>query len=84
VNLEVTWVLSLSETLTSLRLIYLGSFLLDPEDNRKLSIWAIWSLVGGTRLPYFGGHLKLQWGFRAPLIDIGHKGLVKGLGASGL
>jgi hypothetical protein len=35
VNLEVTRVLSLSEALTSLRHIYLGSFLLDPEDNRK-------------------------------------------------
>jgi len=37
--------------LTSLLHIYLGSFLLDPEDNRKLSIGAIWSLAGGTGLP---------------------------------
>ena len=40
-NLEVTQVLSLGEALTSPRHIYLGSFLLDPEDNRKLSIEAI-------------------------------------------
>jgi hypothetical protein len=51
VNLEVTRVLSLSEAVTSLRHIYLGSFLFDPDDNRKLSIEAIWSLVGGTGLP---------------------------------
>jgi len=51
VNLEATRVLSLSEALTSLRHIYLGSFLLDPEDNRKLSIGAIWSLAGETGLP---------------------------------
>jgi len=51
VNPEVTPVLSLSEALTSLRHTYLGSFLLDPEDNRKLSIGSIWSLVDGARLP---------------------------------
>jgi hypothetical protein len=50
-NPEVTQVLSLSEALTSLRHTYLGSFFLDPEDNRKLSIGAIWSLVEGTGLP---------------------------------
>jgi hypothetical protein len=49
--LEVTRVLSLSEALTSLRHIYLGSFLLNPEDNRKLSIGVIWSHVGGIELP---------------------------------
>jgi hypothetical protein len=83
VNPEVTRVLSLSEALTSLRHIYLGSFLLTPEDNRKLNIGAIWSLVEGTGLPYFGGHLELQWGSGAPWIDLGHKGPGKGLGASG-
>ena len=51
VNPEVTQVLSLSEVLTSLRHAYLGSSLLDPEDNRKLSIGAIWSLVEGAGLP---------------------------------
>jgi len=30
---------------------YLGSFFLDPEDNWKLSIGDIWSLVEGTGLP---------------------------------
>jgi hypothetical protein len=51
VNPEVIQVLSLSEALTSLRHTYLGSFLLDPEDNRKLSIGDIWSLVEGTGIP---------------------------------
>jgi len=51
VNPEVTQVLSLSEALTSLRHTYLGSFLLEPEDNRELSIEANWSLVEGTGLP---------------------------------
>jgi hypothetical protein len=69
---EVTQVLSLSEALTSLRRTYLGSFLLDPEDSRKLSIGDIWRLVEGI-----GGHLEIQWGFGAPLIDMGHKGPVK-------
>jgi hypothetical protein len=73
VNPEVTQVLSLSEALTSLRHIYVGSFLLDPEDNRNLNIGAIWSLVEGAGLPQFGGHLKLLWGFGASLIDMGHK-----------
>ena len=50
-NLEVTQVLSLSKALTSPRHIYLDSFLLDPEDNTKISIGAIWSLVEGTGLP---------------------------------
>ena len=49
-NPEVTQVLSLSEALTSLRHTYLGSFLLGSEDNRKLSIGAIWSLVEGAGL----------------------------------
>jgi len=47
------------------------------EVYRKLSIWAIVSLVEGAGLPYFGGHLELQWGFGGPLTDMGHKGLVK-------
>jgi hypothetical protein len=51
VNPEVTQVLILSEALTSLRHTYLGSFLLDPEENRKLSIGANGSLVEGAGLP---------------------------------
>ena len=50
-NPEVTQVLSLSEALTSIIHTYLGSFLLGPEDNRKLSTGAIWSLVEGAGLP---------------------------------
>jgi hypothetical protein len=52
-NLEVIQVLSLSEALASLRHTYLGSFFLDPEDNRKLSMGAIWDLVNGTGLLSF-------------------------------
>jgi hypothetical protein len=39
------------ETLTSLRHAYLGSFFLDPEDIRLLSIKVIWNFAKGT------GHL---------------------------
>jgi hypothetical protein len=38
------------EALASLRRAHLGSFFLDPEDIRKLSIGAIWSFGNGTRL----------------------------------
>jgi len=51
VNPEVTQVLSLSEAITLLRHTYLCSSFLDPEDNRKLSTGAIWSLVEETGLP---------------------------------
>jgi len=44
-DLEVIKILSLSEALASLRLIYLGSFFLDPEDIRKLGIGAIWNFA---------------------------------------
>jgi hypothetical protein len=47
---EAIQVLNLSEGLASLRQINLGPFLLDPEDNRKLSMRAIWNLVKGTGL----------------------------------
>jgi hypothetical protein len=30
---------------------YLGSFFLDPEDIRNLSLWAIWYFIKGTGLP---------------------------------
>ena len=33
------------EGLASLRHIYLGSFILDPEDIRKLSIGVVWNLL---------------------------------------
>ena len=49
-NLEVIQILNLSEALASFGQINLGSFLLDPEDNRKLSMRAIWNLVKGTGL----------------------------------
>ena len=38
------------EALASLRHTYLGSFFLDPEDIRKLSIEAIWNFANGTGL----------------------------------
>ena len=40
------------ETLASLRHTHLGSFFLDPEDLRKLSIGAIWNFAKGTGLLY--------------------------------
>ena len=36
------------EALVSLRHTHLGSFILDPEDIRKLSIGAIWNFTKGT------------------------------------
>jgi Fe2+ transport system protein FeoA len=38
------------EALASLRHTYLGSFFLDPENIRKLSIGAVWNFVEGTEL----------------------------------
>jgi hypothetical protein len=38
------------EALASLRHRYLGSFFLNPEDNRVLGVGAIWNFAKGTRL----------------------------------
>jgi hypothetical protein len=38
------------EALASLRHMYLGTFLLDPEDIRVLGVGAIWNLAKGTGL----------------------------------
>ena len=47
---EIVHVLYACEALASLRHSYLGSFFLDPEDIRKLSIGAIWNFAKGTVL----------------------------------
>ena len=39
------------EALAPLRHAYLGSFLLDPEDVKSLSLGAIWSFSKRTGLP---------------------------------
>jgi len=49
-DLEVINILSLSEALASLGHTYLGSFILDPKDIRKLNIGAIWNF-GRKRAP---------------------------------
>jgi hypothetical protein len=36
------------EALATHRLTYLGSFFLDPEDVRELSLGAIWNFIKGT------------------------------------
>jgi hypothetical protein len=38
------------EALASLRHTFLGSFFLDPEDIRKLSIGAVWNFAKGAGL----------------------------------
>jgi hypothetical protein len=38
------------QILASLRYAHLGTFFLDPEDSRKLSIGAIWNFGKGTGL----------------------------------
>jgi hypothetical protein len=48
------------EALASLRHAYLGSFFLDPEDIKSISLVAIWK---------FSKAIRLLW------IDMGHKGL---------
>jgi hypothetical protein len=47
---EVIKILSMSEALASLGHTYLGSFFLDPDDIRKLSIGVIWNFCKGTGL----------------------------------
>ena len=49
------------EALSSLRHVYLGSFFLDPEDIKNISLGAIWNFSKVTGLPK---------------IDMGHKGPV--------
>ena len=58
------------EALASLRHVYLGSFFLEPEDIKSISLEAIWNFSKATGLPWIG---------------MGHRGPVSyGLGASGL
>jgi len=39
------------EALASLRHVYLGSFFLEPEDNKSISLTAIWNFSKATGLP---------------------------------
>ena len=39
------------EALASLRHVYLGSFFLEPEDIKSISLWAIWNFSKVTGLP---------------------------------
>jgi hypothetical protein len=50
------------EALASLRHAYLGSFILEPEDIKRVSLGAIWNLAKQQ-----GSH-KLIWGTKGPLI----------------
>jgi hypothetical protein len=47
---KVIRILSMSEALASRRHIYQGSFFMEPEDIKKLSIEVIWNFVKGTGL----------------------------------
>ena len=49
------------EALASLRYAYLGSFFLEPEDIKSISLGGIWNFNKVTGRPLF---------------DMGHKGLV--------
>jgi len=40
--------------LATLRRPHFGSFFLDPEDVRSVSLGAIWNLMKGTGLPWLG------------------------------
>jgi len=48
------------ETLASPRHVYLGSFFLEPEDIKSISLWAIWNLTKEQ------DHDKLIWGTKGP------------------
>ena len=50
------------EALASLGHVYLGSFFLDPQDIKSISLGAIWNFSKAT-----GSH-KLIWGTKGPLI----------------
>ena len=50
------------EALASLRHVYMGSFILDPEDIQSLSLGAVWNFSKVTGLPWTGTRL---WGKRA-------------------
>jgi len=39
------------DALASLRHVYLGSFFLDPEDIKSLSLGVTWNVFKGTGLP---------------------------------
>lgn len=47
---ETDHVLCECEALATLRPTYLGSFVLNPDDVRSLSLEAIWSFITGTGL----------------------------------
>ena len=52
-----THILCKTEALASLRHAYLGSFFLDPEDIKNISLGAIWKFSKATGLPSIGtGH----------------------------
>ena len=53
------------KALASLRHVYLGFFLLDPEDIKSLSLGAIWNFSKGTGLQWTDIRL---WGTKGPLI----------------
>jgi len=40
------------EALASLKQVYLGSFFLDPEDIKHLSLETIWNFSKGTGIPW--------------------------------
>jgi len=39
------------EAVASPRHVYLGSFFLEPEDIKGISLWAIWNFSKATELP---------------------------------
>jgi len=50
------------EALASLRHVYLGSFCLEPEDIKGISVGAIWSFSKATDMGHKGHHhLRPRW-----------------------
>jgi hypothetical protein len=50
-NEKSAHILGECEALASFRHVYLGSFFLEPEDNQRISLGAIWNFTRATGLP---------------------------------
>ena len=55
------------EALATDRRTYLGSFFLDPEDVRELSLGAIWNFIKRTGLLWLGLQLRAQRACQRPM-----------------
>jgi hypothetical protein len=62
------------EALATLRHAYMGSFFLDPEDVRGLSLGAIWNFIKGAGLSLLGLKFKGHTGPAKAYVHLDSKG----------